>query len=132
MREEGIAAREVAGHADVLRRDRHLCAARHADGAAHLLRDRLGERFSALQDEGVDAVEQRGPALRGTHRPGREGAPGRGHGHRDVLRVAQRDFRDGFFGRRVDDGASGLPCGQDPLTADEDAIQTAGAEQGAR
>ena len=75
----------------------------------------------------VDAVEQRGPALRGTHRPGREGAPGRGHGHRNVLRVAQRDLRDGFVGRRVDDGASILPCGQDPLAVDEEVIQAAGA-----
>ena len=47
---------------------------------------------------GLDAVKQRGPALRGTHRPGRERAPGHSHGHRNVLRVAQRDLRDGFVG----------------------------------
>ena len=52
VREEGIAAGEVAGHADVLGRDRHLGAARHGDGTAHLLRDGLGERFGALQDQG--------------------------------------------------------------------------------
>jgi hypothetical protein len=41
------------------------------------------------------------------------------------MRVAQGDFRDGFFRRWVDDGASLLPGGQHPLAADEDAIQTA-------
>jgi hypothetical protein len=38
---------------------------------------------------------------------------GRSHGRGDVLRVAQCDFRDGFFRRWVDDGAAG----SDPVNA---------------
>ena len=84
MGDERIAGQIVAGHADVLGRRRHLRAARKADGRAHLQRDRLGEQFRALEDQGMDAIEKQGPALGGTHGPGREGAPRRSHGCSDV------------------------------------------------
>jgi hypothetical protein len=129
MGEERIAGQVVAGHADVLCRRRHLRAARKADGSAHLQRDRLSEQFCALEDQGVDAIEKQGPALGGTHGPGRECAPRRSHGCSDISCTAQRDLRDSLFGRGVDDGGASLPLGHNPLAVDEHAIQAASAPE---
>ena len=129
MGEERIAAREVAGHADVLRRNRHLCAARDADGAAHLQRDRLGKQLRPLEDQGVDAVEKRGPALRRNSRTRsrRRAAPR----PRPRRRPARLPNAISATGSSVDGSMTerGLALGQDPLAADEDAIQTAGAPE---